>query len=76
MAFPTLFPTGATMLLQPRIHQIDMHEYALHLIHYHDNRFSQHPRFQYYIYNLIMRHRSNSIASVFVKKNLKIHYLQ
>ena len=45
MAFPTLFPTGTTMLLQPRIHQVDMHEYALHLIRYHDSKFSQHPRF-------------------------------
>ena len=56
MAFPTLFPTGTTMLLQPRIHEVDMHEYALHLIRYHDNRFGQHPRFQYYIYNVIMHH--------------------
>ena len=45
MAFPALFPTGTAMLLQPRIHQVDMHEYALHLIRYHDNRFAQHPRF-------------------------------
>ena len=56
MAFPTLSPTGTTMLLQPRIHQIDMHEYALHLIRYHDIRCSKHPRFRYYIYNLIMCH--------------------
>ena len=71
MAFPTLFPTGTTMLLQPHIHQVDMHEYALHLIHYHDNIFSQHPCFRYYIYNLIMRHRSNATASIFVKTNLE-----
>ena len=71
MAFPTLFPTGTTMLLQPHIHQVDMHKYALHLIRYHDNRFAQHPHFRYYIYNLIMHHRSNSTASVFVKKNLE-----
>ena len=32
MAFPTLFPIGTSMLLQPRIHEVDMHEYALHLI--------------------------------------------
>ena len=67
MAFPTLL----IMLLQPHIHQVDMHEYALHLIRYHDNRFAQHLRFRYYIYNLIMRHQSNSIASIFVKKNIE-----
>ena len=58
-------------LFQPRIHEVDMHEYALHLIHYHDNRFGQHPRFRYYIYNVIMLHRSNATASVFVKTNLE-----
>ena len=45
MAFPTLFPTGTKMLLKPRNHEVDMHEYALNLILYHDNIFGQHPRF-------------------------------
>ena len=71
MAFPTLFPTGATMLKQPHIHEVDMHEYALHLIHYHDNIFGQHPWFWYYIYNVIMRHQSNATTSIFVKTNLE-----
>ena len=48
-----------------------MHEYALHLIHYHDNRFGQHPRLWYYIYNVIMHHRSNATTSIFVKTNLE-----
>ena len=71
MDFPILFPTGAAMLKQPHIPEVDMHEYALHLIHYHDNILGQHPQFQYCIYNLIMCHRSNATASVFVKKNLE-----
>ena len=70
MDFPTLFPTGASMPKQPHIQEVEMHEYALHLIHYHDNIFGQYPHFRYYIYNLIMHHRSNSTASVFVKINL------
>ena len=49
MSFPTLFPTGAGMLKQPRIHEVDIQKNALHLIHYHDKRFGQHPRFRYYI---------------------------
>ena len=48
-----------------------MHEYALHLIHYHDNIFEKNPRFRYYIYNLIMRHQSNGTTFVFVKINLE-----
>ena len=71
MDFLTLFPTSVTMLTQPHIHQVEMHEYALQLIHYHDNRFGQHPRLWYYIYNLIMCHQSNAIASIFVKINLE-----
>ena len=64
MAFPTLFPIGAAMLTQPYIHEVEMHEYALHLIHYHDNRFGKHPHFWYYINKVIMHHWSNSTASV------------
>ena len=71
MAFPTMFPIDAAMVTQPRIHQVEMHTYALHLIHYHDNRFEKHPLFRYYIYNVIMHHRSNATASVFVKINLE-----
>ena len=67
MDFPTLFPIAATMPKQPRIHEVEMHEYALHLIHYHDNIFGQHPLFWYYIYNLIMHHRRHATTSVFVK---------
>ena len=70
MAFPTLFPTGVPMLKQPRLYEVSMQEYALHLIRFHDNRFAQHPRFRYYLYNLMMRHRSQATAAVFVKRNL------
>jgi len=70
MAFPTLFPTGAALPNQPRIKTVQLHEYALHLLHYHDNRFGKHPRFRYYIYNLMMRHRSQATTSFFVKKNI------
>ena len=71
MVFPTLFPIGEAMLKKQCINQVEIHEYALHLIHYHDNRFGQHPRFRYYIYNLIMPHQSNATASIFVKTNLE-----
>ena len=71
MDFPTLFPIGAAMPKQPRIHEVEIHDYALHLIHYHDNIFFQHIRFRYYIYNIIMHHRSNATASIFFKINLE-----
>jgi len=71
MAFPTLFPTGIAMIMQPRLTKVEMHEYALHLLHYHDNHFGQHPRFRYYLYNILMRHHSQATASVFVKKYIE-----
>ncbi|XP_059076830.1 uncharacterized protein LOC131876070 [Cryptomeria japonica] len=71
MAFPTLFPNGSALPLQPRTKHVHLHEYALHLIRYHDQRFGQHVRFRYYLYNLIMRHRSQQSASVFLRTNLE-----
>lgn len=71
IAFPTIFPTGIARIMQPRLTKVEMHEYALHLLHYHDSRFGQHPRFCYYLYNILMCHRSQTTASVFVKKYIE-----
>ncbi|KAH9295496.1 hypothetical protein KI387_039084, partial [Taxus chinensis] len=59
------------MFRQPRMKEVLFHEYALHLIHFHDNRFSSHPLFRYFLLNLIMRHRSQSTAAVFMQQNLE-----
>jgi len=71
MDFPALFPIGAAMPNQRIMKAVQLHEYALHLIRYYDNRFGNHPRFHYYIYNLMMRHRSQATTSFFVKKNFR-----
>lgn len=71
MSFPTLFPTGIAMIMQPRITKVEMHEYALHLLHYHDKQFGQHLRFCYYLYNILMHHCSQTNAIVFVKKYIE-----
>ena len=70
MAFLALFPTGAAIPNQPRMKVVQLHEYALHLIRYYDNRFGNNRCFSYYIYNLMMRHRSQATTSFFVKKNI------
>lgn len=70
MAFPTLFPKGKAAFKQQRMKEIKIHEYALHLLRYHDKRFGQHPQFRYFILNIIMRHHSQATSSVFVHKNL------
>ncbi|XP_057856713.2 uncharacterized protein LOC131066056 [Cryptomeria japonica] len=71
MAFPTLFPSGSALPLQPRTKHVHLHEYALHLIRYHDQRFGHHVRFRYYLYNLLMRHCTQQTASVFLCTNLE-----
>ena len=68
MAFPTLFPNGDTLPRQPRIKNIPLDIYAAHLMRYHDKRFGSHTRFRYFLYNLIMHHRSQSTTKLFVKQ--------
>ena len=75
-AFPTLCPTGIANWLQPCLKTVRLHEYGLHLLKYCDQRFGKHLRFQYFVLNMIMRHRSQGIVAVFVKKTLKREYLQ
>ena len=67
MAFPNIFPIETTQPMQPRKRDAQLHKYALHLMHYHDDRFSQHPRFTYFLLNLMMCHHSQALASMFIK---------
>lgn len=69
MAFPTLFPNGSTMINQPRLKETQMQYYALHLMHYHNNRFGKNPRFRYYLYNPMMCHHNQATTYIFIKKN-------
>jgi len=70
MVFLTLFPTGDADWLQPRICSVELHEYALHLLRYYDQRFVSHPCFRYYLLNIIIQHQSQVNAAVFGKKYL------
>ena len=70
MAFPSLFPKGEADWLQPRRRNVHLHEYAKHLLKYHDNRFGRHPCFRYFLLNIIMRHHAQASSTVFVKKNI------
>ena len=68
MAFPALFPKGEADWLQPQMRNVYLHEYEKHLLRYRDNRFGRHPRFRYFLLNIIMRHRAQASSKVFVKK--------
>ena len=66
MDFPTLFPTRIADWLQPRLANVRIDEYALHLLKYCDHRFGKNPRFRYYLLNTIMIHHSQENVVVFV----------
>ena len=70
MVFPTIFPMGDADWLQPRISHVPLHEYALHLLRYFDQRFGKHPRFRYFLLNIIMRNRIQASTVVFVQKSM------
>ena len=70
MAFPTKFPSGDADWLQPRISHVPLHEYALHLLRYFDQCFGKHPRFRYFLLNIIMCHCSQASVAIFVQKSM------
>ena len=55
---------------QPRMKEVQLHEYTLHLIRYYDNTFVKNPHFPYYIYNLMMWDQSQATTSVYVKTKI------
>lgn len=75
MAFPSLYPWGKADFYDSRVRGVDLSQYATHMLKYHDGRFGRHPRFRFYIYNLIMRQKSSSTASFFVSKNYGLEIL-
>jgi hypothetical protein len=68
MAFPTLYPTGQANFNTPRARKVDLNDYARHLMCFHDRRFGRHPRWRFFVFNLLMRRRANSSARFYVLK--------
>ena len=71
MAFPTLFPNGSCDWLEPRLWQVYLHEFVKHLMCYRDHHFGKHPKFRYFVCNMIMRHRAQNSPSMFFKRSFK-----
>jgi ATP-dependent DNA helicase PIF1 len=68
MAFPTLYPTGQADFNTPRLRKVDLNDYARHLMCYHDPRFGQHPRWRFFVFNILIRRKANSSAWFYVSK--------
>jgi hypothetical protein len=68
MAFPTLYPTGQADFNTPRLRKVDLNDYAQHLMCFHDGRFGRHPRWRFFVFNILMRRKANSSARFSVSK--------
>jgi ATP-dependent DNA helicase PIF1 len=73
MAFPTLFPLGLADISLRRDRKIELHEWAKHLVRYRDSRFAMHPRFRFFVLNLIFRHRSMQRGRYLFSRNISHH---
>jgi hypothetical protein len=68
MAFPTLYPTGRADFNAPRLREVPLNKYAQHLIRFKDGRFGRHPRWRFFIFNLLMRRQAIVRARFYVSK--------
>ena len=69
--FPTLYPTGAAELRreEPREKWVGEAAYFKHLLLYKDHRFAQHPRFRYFAYNTLIRHRALATGRMYLRQH-------
>ena len=69
--FPALFPTGNAELRtdKPREKVVTEPPYYKHLMRYKDQRFAQHPRFRYFAYNTLLRHRSLATGRMYIRQH-------
>lgn len=74
MAFPALFPLGlADYSVRDRPRKIELYEWAKHLLRYRDSRFATHPRFRFFVLNLIFRHRAMQRGKFLFSRNISHH---
>jgi hypothetical protein len=71
MAFPTLYLTGRADFNASRSRKVDLDDYAQHLMCFHDGRFGRHPRWRFFVFNLIMRQRAK-VQPVFTSRRLLV----
>ena len=68
MAFPTLYPTGQADFNMPCIQKVALNDYTQHLLCYQDERFSHHPHWRFFVFNLLMRQKANTAAQFYMSK--------
>src|SRR5580692_1433760 len=51
-----------------RVRKVALNDYARHLLCYRDGRFGCHPRWRFFVFNLLMRRKANAAARFYVSK--------
>ena len=69
MAFPSLFPTGASNPNEGHIWSVKLADWGTHMLQFYDGHFGCHPQFRFLLFNLLLRERARKSAHYFVKKN-------
>lgn len=77
MAFPTLFPDGnGDPTYQALLTDVPLHERIRYLLKFAENidgkwvyRFTSHPRFSYWAFNMLLRKRTLQQTGMFLKQN-------
>lgn len=75
MAFPTLYPTDSADFNAPRSRAVSLDDNARHLMCFHDGRFGHHPRWRFFVFNLLMRRRAGRSACFHVSKSSSLRDL-
>ena len=73
-AFPTLFPMASADISHvdptcPRAKHVEYGEWLAHLMSLEDGRYARHPRFRYYVWNLLQRKRAAQTGRVFMRRD-------
>jgi len=67
LAFPWLFPGGVGDINDPRLHEIDISDWAQNLLYYEDGRFAKDKLWSFFALNFIFRRRNEAQSRFFVK---------
>jgi ATP-dependent DNA helicase PIF1 len=69
IAFPTLYPTGQADFNTLQLCKVDLNDYAQYLMRfYNSSRFRRHPRWRFFVFNILMRRKAISSARFYVSK--------
>jgi len=70
MAFPTLFPRGKADLNMDRTTSVTPTDWILHLLRFKDQRFAEHHRFLFVVFNYIQKRKMFAASNLYANQTL------